>query len=92
MATTIRLPKDFKEFLRLLNSRNVEYLLIGGYAVGYYGYPRPTGDTDIWIRIDRRNAERTAAALKELVFTFPSKSSSKRTESSELAFRRFAWR
>jgi len=46
---TIRLPPDFKEFLKLLNSNKVEYLLIGGYAVGYYGYPRPTGDMDIWI-------------------------------------------
>ncbi len=38
MATT-HLPKDFKEFLRLLNANQVEYLLIGGYAVGYHGYP-----------------------------------------------------
>jgi hypothetical protein len=47
MATSL-LPPDFKEFLRLLNSRRVEYLLIGGYAVGYYGYPRATADIDIW--------------------------------------------
>lgn len=41
------LPDDFREFLRLLNNAGVEYLLIGGYAVGYHGYPaqRPT-----WIR------------------------------------------
>jgi hypothetical protein len=41
----IKLPQDFIEFLRLLNERKVEYLLIGGYAVGYHGYPpleRPT--------------------------------------------------
>ncbi len=43
MAMT-RLPPDFKEFLRLLNSKGIEYLLIGGYAVGYHGYPRATGD------------------------------------------------
>ena len=43
MGTTIRLQVDFKEFLKLLASNKVEYLLIGGYAVGYYGYPRPTG-------------------------------------------------
>ena len=35
------LPGDFKEFLKLLNDAEVEYLLIGGYAVGYHGYPRP---------------------------------------------------
>ncbi|MDP6041060.1 MAG: hypothetical protein QGG64_21095 [Candidatus Latescibacteria bacterium] len=39
----IKLPEDFNEFLRLLNEHGVEYLLIGGYAVGYYGYPRATG-------------------------------------------------
>jgi hypothetical protein len=36
---TIHLPTDFKEFLKLLNERRVEYLLIGGYAGGYHGYP-----------------------------------------------------
>lgn len=38
------LPPDFKEFLKLLNANGVKYLLIGGYAVGYYGYPRATAD------------------------------------------------
>jgi hypothetical protein len=37
-----KLPPDFKEFLALLEQNNVEYLLIGGYAVGLYGYPRAT--------------------------------------------------
>ena len=45
---TIRLPPDFKEFLQLLSAHQVEYLLIGGYAVGYHGYPRATADMDIW--------------------------------------------
>jgi hypothetical protein len=36
---TIRLPTDFKDFLKLLNSEQVEYLLVGGYAVGFHGYP-----------------------------------------------------
>ena len=40
---TILLPPDLKEFLRLLHSNEAEYLLVGGYAVGYYGYPRATG-------------------------------------------------
>jgi hypothetical protein len=50
------LPDDFKEFLKLLDDNNVEYLLIGGYAVGYYGYPRTTADMDIWISINPENA------------------------------------
>ena len=52
------LPEDFKDFLRLLNENEVEYLLIGGYAVGYYGYPRATHDMDIWIAVDSENAEK----------------------------------
>jgi len=52
----------------LLDSNRVEYLLIGGYAVGYYGYPRPTGDLDVWIAISPPNAERIATALKEFGF------------------------
>ena len=44
----IELPPDFREFLKLLNVHKVEYLLIGGYAVGYHGYPRATHDMDIW--------------------------------------------
>lgn len=68
---TIHLPSDFKEFLRLLNSLQVEYLLIGGYAVGYYGYPRATADMDIWISINRGNAERTVRTMKLFGFNVP---------------------
>ena len=48
----IEFPKDFKEFLLLLNSKKIEYLVVGGYAVGYHGYPRATGDLDVWIAIN----------------------------------------
>ena len=65
----IRLPPDFREFLNLLNSHRVEYLLIGGYAVGYHGYPRPTGDMDVWIAPSPENAARVAQAVVE--FGFP---------------------
>ena len=46
---TTRLPPDFKDFLRLLTDHQVEYLLIGGYAVGHFGYVRATAGMDIWI-------------------------------------------
>ncbi len=65
---TIQLPRDFREFLKLLNSKKVEYLVIGGYAVGYYGHPRPTGDLDIWISNAPDNAERAREALEEFGF------------------------
>src|SRR5437764_11481006 len=68
MATKIRLQVDLKEFLKSLASNRVEYLLIGGYAVGYYGYPRPTGDLDVWIAINPQNAERVVTALREFGF------------------------
>ena len=70
MATTRLLP-DFKEFLKLLNAHQVEYLLIGGYAVGYYGYPRATADMDIWIASNPTNAEKIITALKEFGFSPP---------------------
>lgn len=68
---TIRLPPDFKDFLQLLNSHQVEYLLIGGYAVGYHGYPRATGDMDIWIAIHPQNAEKVVTVLREFGFDLP---------------------
>ena len=68
---TIHLPPDFKEFLRLLNAHSVEYLLIGGYAVNYHGYPRATADMDIWVAAQPANAERVVAALKEFGFDLP---------------------
>ncbi len=49
----IEFPKDFKEFLQLLNSKKIEYLVVGGYAVGFHGYPQATGDLDIWIAIKK---------------------------------------
>ena len=58
------LPPDFKEFLKLLNLYKVEYLLIGGYAVAYHGYPRATGDMDIWIAIAPENAEKVVEFLQ----------------------------
>lgn len=68
---TIQLPRDFKEFLKSLNAHEVEYLLIGGYAVNYHGYPRATADMDIWIAVHPANADRVVAALKEFGFDLP---------------------
>lgn len=68
---TINLPPDFREFLKLLNDRSVEYLLIGGYAVAYHGYPRATADIDIWIAVHPQNAEKTVGALKDFGFDLP---------------------
>jgi hypothetical protein len=60
--------KDFKEFIELLNKHEVEYLLVGGYALGIHGYPRYTGDLDIWIKPETANAQKVLAVLKEFGF------------------------
>ena len=57
------LPQDFKDFLKLLNENDVRYLLIGGYAVGYHGYPRATADMDVWIAVDPNTAERMVKVM-----------------------------
>lgn len=62
------LTADFREFLRLLNANRVEYLLVGGYAVGLHGYPRATVDLDVWIRPTPPNAERVLSALRSFGF------------------------
>jgi predicted nucleotidyltransferase len=59
------LPRDFKEFLKLLDEHRVDYLLIGGYAVGYYGYPRTTADMDVWVAVNQQNAEKLVRVLSE---------------------------
>ena len=57
------LTTDFREFLRSLNEHRVDYLVVGGYAVGYHGYPRVTGDIDVWVRPTPDNAARIVDAL-----------------------------
>ncbi len=51
-----------------MNNFSVEYLLVGGYAVAYHGYPRATGDMDIWIAMDEQNAGRVVSALQAFGF------------------------
>ncbi len=60
---SMQLPRDFREFLQLLNESGVEYLRIGGYAVGDHGHPRATGDMDVWVAMHPTNADRLVKAL-----------------------------
>jgi hypothetical protein len=60
--------EDLKEFLLLLNAKKVDYLLVGGYAVGFHGYPRYTGDLDIWYEPTEENAKNLLLVLKEFGF------------------------
>lgn len=62
------LNKDFKEFVGLLNSTNVEYLLVGGYALAAHGHPRYTGDIDFWVNPSPENADRLMLVLGQFGF------------------------
>lgn len=63
-----QLQSDLSEFVELLNSRRVEYLVVGGHAVAFHGHPRLTGDIDFFLRATRENAERVLAVLKDFGF------------------------
>lgn len=54
---------DFEDFLRLLESHRVEYMIVGGYAVAYHGFPRFTKDLDIFFADDPENLQRLQQAL-----------------------------
>jgi hypothetical protein len=67
-APLAKLQADLKEFIALLNSHGVEYILVGGHAVAYHGHPRFTGDIDFLIRATEVNAERVLAVLEDFGF------------------------
>jgi hypothetical protein len=54
--TSLNLSPNYISFLSLMAHRKVDYLLVGGYAVQYYGYSRPTQDLDLWIATSPQNA------------------------------------
>jgi len=58
------LAQDFEDFIRLLNKFDVEYMVVGGYAMAFHGKPRYTGDLDIWINISEANAEKLIEVIK----------------------------
>lgn len=62
------LPDDFREFLKLCNARRAKYLLIGGYAVNYFGYSRATSDMDVWIDRTSDNADKLVSVLRDFGF------------------------
>ena len=65
---TMILNPDFREFFQLLNANDVHYLIVGGYAVAFHGYPRYTKDIDVWIWINLENAKKVIKSLKDFGF------------------------
>jgi hypothetical protein len=61
----VKLQKDLREFIELLNSHEVEYLIVGGHAVAFHGHPRYTGDIDFLVRPTDQNASRIVSVIRE---------------------------
>ena len=62
------LSPDFREFVQLLNKNDVQYMIVGGYAVGIHGHPRYTGDLDIWLLPEKENVKKILVCIKEFGF------------------------
>lgn len=56
---------DFRDFIHALNKHEVEYILVGGYAVILHGYRRVTGDMDIWVNKTKNNYIKITRAFAE---------------------------
>lgn len=56
---------DFRDFIQAMNHQNVEYILVGGYAVILHGYRRVTGDMDIWVNRTQENYSKLSKAFSE---------------------------
>ncbi len=64
----MKIHRDFKDFISLMNKNGVEYVVVGSFALSFLGYPRATGDMDIWVRKSPENAARILKALDEFGF------------------------
>ena len=64
----MKLDRNLREFIELLNSQKVDYIVVGGHAVAFHGHPRFTGDIDLLLRPAHENAERVIAVVKEFGF------------------------
>jgi len=57
------LNEDYKDILQLLLKDKVKFLVVGAYALGVHGYPRATGDIDIWVEPSQENAQKVYVVL-----------------------------
>jgi len=64
----MELSRDLKEFFRLLAAHEVDFMLVGAYAIAVHAFPRNTSDIDFWIRRSEENARRVLDALDEFGF------------------------
>ena len=62
------LSKDWREFLELLNSRAIDYVIVGAQSLAFHARPRNTGDLDILVRPSPDNARLLLTLLNQLGF------------------------
>jgi hypothetical protein len=70
----MEVQQDFRDLLALFNAHNVEFMIVGGYALAFYGAPRYTGDIDVYVKPDSINASRIMTALDAFGFKSDRKS------------------
>jgi len=64
----MRLSNDWREFLESLNSRGIDYVVVGAHSLAFHGRPRYTGDLDILVRATRENAAKLVDLLNQFGF------------------------
>lgn len=64
----MKLQKDLREFIELLNSTGVEYLIVGGYAVAFHGHPRFTADIDVFVEVSPASSDKLAQVIERFGF------------------------
>ncbi len=64
----MNLNQDFQEFVELFVAHEVEFLIVGGYALAAHGHPRYTKDLDVWVWLGPENAQRIITAIEEFGF------------------------
>ncbi len=64
----MRVEKDFREFIELLNKNKAKYLVVGGFAIAYHSIPRYTKDIDILVEPSKENSKKLLSVLKQFGF------------------------
>jgi len=63
--------QDFIDFIDLLNTHKVEYMIVGAHALAFHGRPRHTGDLDIWIKPSSENATKMVEVISDFGLCYP---------------------
>ncbi len=69
LLVKMELTNTFQDFVKRLNNCQACYMIAGGFAVALYGYPRYTGDIDIWIKPTQENAQKVLTAVQQIGYS-----------------------